>query len=121
MKKDYLKHPKDSVYSKGYGVIAKQAMRDRNLSIEAKAIYAYMCSYAGSGETAFPSVKRMCYDLNISKDRYYNHLKLLTDQGYIKVQRMYFTATGQRANNTYEIVTSLPCPDDQEKAGFTMS
>jgi len=84
--KGYLKHPKGSIYSKGYGMVAKQAMQDPVLSIEAKAIYAYICSYAGSGETAFPSVKKMCYDLHISKDRYYNHVKLLIDQGYIKVQ-----------------------------------
>lgn len=121
MKKDYLKHPEGSIYAKGYGIIAKQPMQDRNLSIEAKAIYAYMCSYMGSGDTAFPSVKKICYDLNISKDRYYNHLKQLTDQGYIQVRRMYFTATGQRANNTYELVASLPCPDGQEKVEFTMS
>jgi len=121
VKKDYLKHPEGSIYSKGYGIIPKLVMQDRRLSAEAKAIYSYMCSYMGSGNTAFPSVKKICYDLNMSKDRYYNHVKQLIDCGYIEVHRQYFTATGQRANNTYELITSLPYPDDQDKVVFTMS
>ena len=32
----------------GYGVVPKYAMLDRDLSITAKAIYAYFCSMSGS-------------------------------------------------------------------------
>ena len=39
----------------GYGIIPKYVMLDPDLTIEAKAIYAYFCSFAGSGNTAFPS------------------------------------------------------------------
>ena len=34
-------------------------MRNKNLSPEAKAIYAYLCSFAGNKETCHPSVNIM--------------------------------------------------------------
>ena len=40
--------------SKGYGKIYKSVMRDRNLPLLAKTIYAYFASFAGGGTTAFP-------------------------------------------------------------------
>ena len=49
----------NSIYKNGYGIVAKFVMRDKNLSVEAKAIYAYICSFAGSGTTAFPSAELM--------------------------------------------------------------
>lgn len=114
-KKDLLQHPEGSVFSEGYGTIPKQPMRDRDLTIEAKAIYAYLCSYMGAGNTAFPSVGKICFDLGISKDRYYRHRERLEAQGYIKVIRKYYTATGQKANNVYELVYERPpCPDSKE-------
>ena len=57
----------------GYGIIPKLAMQDQRLTIEAKAIYSYFCSYAGAGTTAFPGRNKILHDLKISKDRYYNH------------------------------------------------
>ena len=51
----------------GYGTIAKFVMKDTELTAEAKAIYCYIASYAGSGDTAYPSVELMCHDLNFGK------------------------------------------------------
>ena len=39
----------------GYGQLAQYAMRDTDLPLTAKAIYAFLCSLAGSGSTTFPS------------------------------------------------------------------
>jgi len=75
------------INSKGYGIYPKLVAKDRRLTIEAKAIYAYFCSYAGSGNTAFPPVSKMIYDLNISKTRYYTHFKLLKKYGYIAIEK----------------------------------
>ena len=61
----------------GYGTVTKATMLDQNLTIEAKAIYAYLCSFAGGKDDAWPSVSRICYDLKISKDRFYKHMNLL--------------------------------------------
>jgi hypothetical protein len=42
----------EGIKYKGYGVLPKYVMIDPDLTIEAKGIYAYFCSYAGSGNTA---------------------------------------------------------------------
>lgn len=77
----------EGILSLGYGVIPKLVMKDKNISIEAKSIYAYLCSYAGNGETAFPSVSLICEDLGISENRLYKHRKQLVEAGYIKIER----------------------------------
>lgn len=76
------------VKAKGFGIIPKLAMLDRELTIEAKAIYSYFCSYAGAGTTAFPSREKICKDLGIGKNRYYKHFNLLKELGYIKVKQV---------------------------------
>src|SRR5690625_6255981 len=73
--------------TQGYGTIHKKVMKDKDLSIEAKAIYAYLQSYAGAGDTAYPSVSLMSKDLNISERRFYNHRKTLIDKGYILIKQ----------------------------------
>jgi hypothetical protein len=50
-KREILKHPKNSIFELGYGQIPKKVMMDKRLSVEAKAIYAYFCSYCGGGNT----------------------------------------------------------------------
>lgn len=77
----------EGVLSQGYGIIPKLVMKDKDLSIEAKSIYSYFCSYAGGGNTAFPSVELICSDLGISENRLLKHRKQLIDKGYIKVKR----------------------------------
>lgn len=71
----------------GYGSVYKKVMKDTELSIEAKAIYAYLTSYAGGKDTAFPSVNLICHELNISKNRFYNHRKELVEKEIISVKR----------------------------------
>ena len=76
-----------NIMDKGYGLIPKSIMIDTNLSIEAKAIYAYLASYSGSGNKSFPGVETMLYHLDISKKRYYKYRKELIDNGYIKIEQ----------------------------------
>lgn len=77
----------EGVNSKGFGTISKLVMLDRKLTIQAKAIYAYFCSYAGGGSQPFPSVERILGDLDISEDTYYKHLRFLKAYGYIVVEQ----------------------------------
>ncbi|MGB9343524.1 helix-turn-helix domain-containing protein [Trichococcus sp.] len=88
------------VLSMGYGTVGKLVMRDRDLTPEAKAIYAYISTYAGAGDTAYPSVDLICYDMNMGKDRFQKHKKCLIDKGYIVIQK-YATAEGKFTNNLY--------------------
>src|SRR5699024_823387 len=65
----------------------KLVMRDKNLSIEAKAIYAYMSSFAGSGGSAFPKIETASKDINISKNRSVMYMSELVDYGYIRIEK----------------------------------
>lgn len=103
----------EGINAQGFGTIAKMAMLDQRLTIEAKAIYSYFCSYAGGGSTAFPSVSKIVYDLKISKDRYYKHFKLLVELGYISVREN--KDNGKFANNIYRIMSNpVPCTENKE-------
>lgn len=73
--------------NKGYGIVYKDIMKNPNISAEAKTIYAYLSSYAGNKDTAFPSVSLICYELNMSKNRFYKHRKELVEKGIISTAR----------------------------------
>ena len=112
----------EGINAQGFGMIAKMAMLDQRLTIEAKAIYSYFCSYAGGGSTAFPSVSKIVYDLKISKTRYYKHFDSLVECGYISVRQ---NKEGNKfANNIYTLNTNpvtrpqnketeLSCPQNE--------
>lgn len=93
---------------KGYGIVPKLVMQDRRLTPEAKAIYAYFCSFAGAGTTAFPGRSKILYDLNMGEKRYYNHFGLLKKYGYITVQRHEDTNTHQFTHNIYTLCENVP-------------
>lgn len=73
--------------SQGFGIVPKLIMKDKRLTLQAKGIYAYFCSYAGNGTTAFPTVKQIINDLCISRETYNKHLRLLENCGYITVMQ----------------------------------
>src|SRR5699024_734086 len=89
------------IMEQSYGISPKLVMRDKNLSIEAKAIYAYMSSFAGNGESAFPKIETACKDLQISKKRFLNHRKYLIDHGYLTIEKN--RKKGKFDNNVYII------------------
>lgn len=89
------------INSKGYGIVPKLVMQDQNLSRDSKAIYAYFCSFAGQGTQAFPSVKKICYDLKFgNKDTYQKYVKPLIKFGYISVEQLKAT-DGRWAKNKF--------------------
>lgn len=106
-KQDKLSFPDllriEGIGCKGYGVIPKYVMLDTDLTIEAKSIYAYLCSYSGSGTTAFPGREKILYDLQIGKQSFYTHFKQLKDQGYILVTRRK-DESKKFKNNVYTLV-----------------
>jgi DNA-binding transcriptional regulator YhcF (GntR family) len=92
----------DGVDCKGYGLVYKFVMLDTELSAESKAIYAYLCSFAGNKTTAFPSRDKILRDLNLSKNGYYRHYNQLIKQGYIRVVK----SGGIFSKNTYVLEKS---------------
>lgn len=94
------------INSKGYGLFPKIVAQDKRLTIEAKAIYAYFVSYAGSGNTAFPSVGKIISDLGISKVRYYKHFNQLVKYGYISTEQI--KTNGKFDHNIYTLNMEIP-------------
>lgn len=98
----------EGIFDKGFGVLSFAVMSDRRLSQQAKLIYSYLVSLAGAVNQAFPSVPRICADLQIgSEDTFYHHLDYLKGYGLIKVTPRYKSG-GKFDSNLYSIVVSNP-------------
>lgn len=108
MSNDQLKV--EGILSKGYGLSPKLIMKDKRLTIEAKAIYAYMASYAGNGQTAFPSMSLMQEDLDITEKRLRKHRDLLVDAGYLEIVRER-NEKGHLGKNVYTLKQIIETPD----------
>ncbi len=76
-----------NIDSRGYGRIYKAVMRNRQLPLLAKTIYAYFCSYAGNGYQAYPKREKIVRDLKMNKNTYAKHLNTLISKGYIAKER----------------------------------
>lgn len=90
----------------GYGIIPKAVMLDLDLTIQAKAIYAYFASYSGGGESAFPGRDKILADLRMNKDAYYKHFKQLQEHGLILVEKDRSSNTTKFTRNIYTLVAS---------------
>ena len=83
----------DALLSHGYGLSPQLVMRSKGLSIEAKALYGYLSSFAGAGDTAFPSTSRILEELDISKNRFYKIRKIIAEATATAIQIAMFTIT----------------------------
>lgn len=88
----------------GYGTVTKEAMQDRELSIESKAIYSYLCSFSGGKDEAWPSMSKMSYDLVCDERTIRKHIKILVEQEYIEIKRYRYSGSKSFANNHYAIL-----------------
>lgn len=106
----------EGVKAKGFGIIPKLLVLDTRLTAEAKAIYAFICSYAGGGNTEFPSVQKMCADLGISRNTYYKHYRLLGEYGYIKATQPHTFSSADGGvkflRNIYTLSINPSLPDE---------
>jgi HAMP domain-containing protein len=97
-----------TVYEDGSGMVAQKVMRDKEISMTAKAIYAYLCTFAWGGvdneRKAFPSVATQCKELGIKSDKtYFKHRKQLEEAGYITIEKTGRNKLGEFQNNIYYI------------------
>ena len=98
----------EGINSKGFGIIPKLIMQDRTIHATAKCIYAYFCSFAGAGDTCFPTRKKICFDLGISIDTFGKYLKQLIEHGYIKSEQI--KENGRFSHNVYTLCSTIsPC------------
>ena len=98
------------IYQTGYGLLPKSVMKDPNLKIESKAIFAYLTTFAGNRDTAFPGRELICKDLGISKDRFYKYMNELKEKGYIEVSQVK-DRDGKFAHNVYRLIPFPEIPD----------
>lgn len=90
----------EGVFHQGFGIVPKFVMHDQDLTLEGKAIYAYLCSLAGSGEQTFPFRGTILRHLGLSKNTYYRHYGLLLQHGYLTAER----PADKTAANLYTLV-----------------
>lgn len=117
-----VKH--EGVLDKGYGLMPKIIMLDPNLSIEAKSLYAFFCSFCGSGSTAYPGREYIYTFLNIGKHVYYKALNELKDKGLISVEQV--KTNGMFSKNIYTLVNNpkeylsktIPCVEENNTLAF---
>lgn len=104
----------DKVYSTinfNYGILPKNVMKEPNLNIQAKAIYAYLIAYAGNKGAAFPSAELMRHELGIGKDTFYKYMKELKELGYVSIDKE--KDKGKFKHNIYYL-QSTPCPKSSD-------
>ncbi|EOL16935.1 helix-turn-helix domain-containing protein [Enterococcus faecalis] len=107
----------EGVNANGYGVMPKLVMQDKRLTIEAKSIYAYIVSFAGAGSTAFPSLRKILEDLQISEKRFYKHRKLLIDCNYISVTQIR-NEKKEIIKNLYTLISNPKIEEEVQDEGI---
>ncbi|MBQ9042582.1 MAG: helix-turn-helix domain-containing protein [Eggerthellaceae bacterium] len=99
----------EGINARGFGTVPKAVMRDPELPVEAKGIYAYLCSFAGAGQAAFPSRKTMLAELGLSKDRFYKYREMLIARGLVRVERRSAGSVVRPVRtNVYILSSTLP-------------
>lgn len=103
--KDEVKIQSTSILSEGYGLIPKKITRDKNLTMESKAIYGYLASFAGAGGQCYPSKTLMISELGTTEKRFNKNIKLLKEHGYIKVHKR--RKGNRNDSNLYELLMDI--------------
>lgn len=103
--KDEVKIQNTSILSSGYGLIPKVITRDKELTMESKAIYAYLASFAGSGGSCYPSKELMLSELGTTEKRFNKNIKILKEHGYIKVHKR--RKGNRNDSNLYELLMDI--------------
>lgn len=95
---------------RGYGIVYREIMRSKDLTPESKAIYAYLCSFAGCNTSCYPGVDMMRSELQMGADRFYKHMHLLTEKGIV-------TKTQERDGNKFgHTIYTLNKPNENTHA-----
>jgi DNA-binding MarR family transcriptional regulator len=70
--------------AKGFGMVSSDIIRNPDFSLQEKALYAYLSSYAdGLTNEVFVSVNRMCAECNITQSTVKRILSSLEKKGVI--------------------------------------
>lgn len=93
------------IYRQGYGTVSKVVMLDSRLSIGAKGLYTYLCSFANAEDIAFPFRSKIIRDLDLSINTLYKYMNELISVGYITKEQQ---RNGTKFSyNLYTIVQAI--------------
>ena len=68
----------------GFGQVSKTVIQDPEISLQEKAIYSYLCTYAGTDNTLFVSVDRMANECGNTQSTIIRILGKLEKKGIIR-------------------------------------
>jgi DNA-binding transcriptional regulator YhcF (GntR family) len=71
-------------YNKQFGIVSKDILTDPELSMQAKAVYAILCTYCNKERTCFPSINTIADLCDVNPRTISRKLKELKQKGYIK-------------------------------------
>lgn len=72
---------------KGYGIVFNDTMRNKNISVKAKAVYAYLSSCAGAKNFCFPSRDLICNHLGICQSTLTPLIRELENEGVLRCEK----------------------------------
>ena len=100
-----------------YIVIPYRAVKDKRFTIQRMRALLTICSYADHKGNQWASVQRFADDLGISKPTMQNHIRWLTENGYLMTINNSYTV-GKHAKPRAIIydVNNPPNPDDWQQA-----
>lgn len=70
-------------------MVFQEILRNSNITIEAKGLYAYLAGFSGAGDECYPSIGLMCDEIGISKTRLYKHMAVLVQFGVVEKVQTY--------------------------------
>lgn len=91
------------VLNEGFTQIPNKLIKHKDLDCIEKMILINFTSY---GENIYPSISRICEELNISRPTCVKKIKVLKDNGYLKVTKNK-SLNGDYDNNSYEVVKDI--------------
>lgn len=87
--------------NKQYGIINKQVITNKSLSVGAKGLYVYMCGRSGNKGYCMPLVATICNDLGINEVTFHKYKNELIKAGVICVAKQ---GEGLHRRNKYVLV-----------------
>ena len=98
---------------KGYGIVFNDTMRNKNISVKAKAVYAYLSSCAGAKNFCFPSRDLICNHLGICQSTLTPLIRELENEGVLRCEKKR-TRKG-KFNCCPSVLTIVPISSEQNR------
>ena len=71
-----------------WGRVYQDIVRDPSLSLGAKGLYAYFCSFSDERGKCFPPIETIRLEIPLANKTYYRYLKELRDAGIITIEKV---------------------------------